>query len=121
MLRQLSILVLCVASLSACGTRSVHPPMADGGRALPHPARVAVMVLENRSYEQVIGSANAPYLNRLARHSALATRYYAITHPSLPNYIALTGGSVFGIKQNCAVCAGGARKTVGKSEPPGAT
>ena len=55
-------------------------------------------MLENRSYEQVIGSASAPYINGLAHRYALDTRDYAIAHPSLPNYIGLTGGSVFGIK-----------------------
>jgi phosphatidylinositol-3-phosphatase len=53
----------------------------------------------------VIGSRNAPYLNRLARRGALETRYYAITHPSLPNYIALTTGSTRGVRGNCSRCA----------------
>jgi hypothetical protein len=78
---------------------AVAPP-----RHFPHPRRVAVIVLENRSYEQVIGNRSAPYLNGLARRYALATRFYAITHPSLPNYIALTGGSTFEISQNCTRC-----------------
>ena len=29
---------------------------------------------------------------------------YAITHPSLPNYLALTGGSTFGIDSDCTDC-----------------
>jgi hypothetical protein len=70
----------------------------------PHPSRVALMVLENRSYGRVIGSAQAPYLNRLARSGALATRYYAITHPSLPNYMALTTGTTGEITGNCSSC-----------------
>jgi acid phosphatase len=37
------------------------------------PSRVAVLVLENRSYDQVIGNPEAPYLNGLARRYALAT------------------------------------------------
>jgi phosphatidylinositol-3-phosphatase len=79
---------------------------------LPQPPRVAVMVLENRSYSQVIGSPNAPYLNRLAGKNALATRYYAVAHPSLPNYIALTGGSTFDFKRNCASCSTSERNLV---------
>jgi acid phosphatase len=65
---------------------------------------LAVLVLENRSYEQVIGSAAAPFLNRLARRGTLATRYFALGHPSLPNYVALTGGSSNEILTNCARC-----------------
>ena len=106
MRRQLLALLVCVGTVPACGGASVPTRMADGGHSFPRPAHVAVMVLENRSYEQVIGSAHAPYINKLARRNALATRYYAIAHPSLPNYVALTGGSVFGIERNCSVCEG---------------
>jgi hypothetical protein len=66
---------------------------------------VAVLVVENRAYEQVIGNPTAPYLNRLAGNGALETRYYAITHPSLPNYVALTTGSTKGVHGNCAHCS----------------
>src|SRR3954453_340698 len=106
--------VVFVAALSACGTPSALPPRADAGRPFPHPARAAVLVLENRSYEQVIGSANAPYINGLARLNALAARYYAIARTSLLNYIALTGGSVFVIKHNCTVCDVDGRNIVGQ-------
>jgi hypothetical protein len=110
-----------MATLSACGTQVAGPQMAARGRPFPHPSRVAVMVLENRSYEQVIGSASAPYINGLARRNALATRYYAIAHPSLPNYIALTGGSVFGIERNCAACEVDGRNVVGQLDTAGRT
>jgi acid phosphatase len=74
--------------------------------------RIAVMVLENRSYEQIIGNPSAPYINSLARTGALATRYYAITHPSLPNYIAMTTGGHKGINTNCAACKAQGRSLV---------
>ena len=108
---------LSLLSLAACGTAAFSDPapMADHGRSMMHPSRVAVLVLENRSYEEVIGSPSAPYINRLARTGALATRYYAITHPSLPNYIALTGGAELGITNDCAVCeVTGDRNIVGQ-------
>jgi hypothetical protein len=96
--------------------------MADRGRPMTHPERTAVIVLENRSYEQVIGSASAPYINELASRNALATRYYGITHPSLPNYIALTGGSVFGINNDCAICeVEGEKNFVGQLDASGHT
>jgi hypothetical protein len=92
---------------------------APAARHFPHPRRVAVIVLENRSYEQVIGNRSAPYLNGLARRYALATRFYAITHPSLPNYIALTGGSKFEINQNCAHCDSPGPNVVGQLDRAG--
>jgi hypothetical protein len=69
------------------------------------PSHIAVVVMENQEYGDVIGSSSAPYINRLARTYALAAGSYAITHPSLPNYLALTGGSTFGISSDCTDCA----------------
>ncbi len=34
----------------------------------------------------------------------VATHYYAISHPSLPNYLAIIGGSTFGIRSDCTSC-----------------
>jgi hypothetical protein len=63
-----------------------------------------VIVLENREFGEVIGAADAPYLNRLASQGALVVNDHAITHPSLPNYLAMTGGSTFGISEDCTDC-----------------
>src|SRR5262245_43137837 len=59
----------------------------------PVPAfkHIFIIVLENKSYDRVEGNSNAPYLNTLAHQYGLATNYYAIRHPSLPNYLALIG------------------------------
>lgn len=51
-----------------------------------------MIVLENKSYADVIGNPAAPYLNSLAQQYALATNYFADTHPSLGNYFMLTVG-----------------------------
>ena len=56
--------------------------------------------MENKDYSSVIGSGAAPYINRLAHRYGLATDYSAISHPSLPNYIALTSGSTQGISDD---------------------
>lgn len=53
--------------------------------------------MENKSSDQVYGSPNAPYTNAVANSCGKATNFHAITHPSLPNYIALTSGSTQGI------------------------
>ena len=60
--------------------------------------------MENHEYADVIGQPGAPFINRLARTYALARQMYSITHPSLPNYLALTGGSTFGITSDCTSC-----------------
>jgi phospholipase C len=53
--------------------------------------------MENKSYDDVVGSAAAPFANRLAKACGLATDYHALTHPSLPNYIGATSGATHGI------------------------
>jgi hypothetical protein len=58
---------------------------------------VVWVVMENHAYGQIIGSADAPYINQLAREHGLASNFYAEGHPSLPNYIAMTSGSTQGI------------------------
>ena len=56
--------------------------------------------MENHGYGSLIGSSQAPYINQLANTYGLATNYFAVSHPSLPNYIALTSGSTQGISDN---------------------
>jgi hypothetical protein len=58
---------------------------------------VVWIVMENKSFAQVNGSADAPYINKLAGLCGEATNYNAITNPSLPNYIAMTSGSTQGV------------------------
>lgn len=55
-----------------------------------------VIMMENHSYDQIIGSPYTPYINQLANTYNLATNYFGTTHPSLPNYIATIAGSDFG-------------------------
>jgi len=47
-------------------------------------------------YRQIVGSADAPYLNSLIAQFGLATNYTGVTHPSEPNYFALFSGSTQG-------------------------
>ena len=49
---------------------------------------------ENSEYSSVVGSSQWPNLNSLIRNGALATHYYANTHPSIGNYLMLTTGKV---------------------------
>jgi phosphatidylinositol-3-phosphatase len=81
--------------------------------------RIAVLVLENRSWGQVIGNRSAPYLNSLAQRGALETRYYAITHPSLPNYVALTTGGHKSVNGDCGLCRSTSRSLANQLETAG--
>jgi hypothetical protein len=55
------------------------------------------IVMENHSYAEIIGASDAPYINQLVAQHGLATAFYAESHPSLPNYIAMTSGSTQGL------------------------
>lgn len=99
-------LVLCGLLLASCGSASIIPPTTytPTSNALPNFSHIFVIVMENNDYGNIIGSGDAPYINSLANSYGLATRYFAITHPSLPNYLALTGGSTFGVTTDCTDC-----------------
>ncbi|KJS53074.1 acid phosphatase [Streptomyces rubellomurinus subsp. indigoferus] len=75
---------------------------------LPTPDHVIVVVMENHSYSQIIGSSSAPYINNtLKAGGANLTQSYAITHPSEPNYYALFSGSTQGTTDDSCVVVGG--------------
>ncbi|HEX5941170.1 MAG TPA: alkaline phosphatase family protein [Anaerolineales bacterium] len=71
---------------------------------VPNFGHIAIIMFENKEFGSVIGNPLMPTYNRLAREYSLLTQYYAIQHPSLPNYIALMGGDTFGIDTNCNDC-----------------
>jgi hypothetical protein len=54
---------------------------------------IFVIMLENHSKSSVLGDANAPFINELAKRGAVAANYYGVTHPSEPNYVAAISGS----------------------------
>src|SRR5258708_4677667 len=61
---------------------------------LPTPDHIVIVMLENHSYNEIIGNTqNAPYLNSLAQQGAIMTNSFAVQHPSQPNYIELFSGS----------------------------
>ncbi len=67
---------------------------------IPRLDHIYVIMLENHSQSSIIGNQNAPYLNRLSQRFAMADRYYGVTHPSMPNYIASIAGDNFGIQDD---------------------
>ena len=86
---------LPVALLAALAVFATVAPTAGAAR-VPRLKHVWVFVLENHSYNEIIGNPDVPFLNRLAHRHGVATNYYAVAHPSLPNYLAMISGSVHG-------------------------
>jgi acid phosphatase len=89
-------------------------PGAAGARGgVPAFAHVVVIVFENKERSSILGNSSAPTFNRLAEEYATLGRYYAVAHPSLPNYLALVSGSTHGITTNCTTCLVAGRSLAG--------
>ena len=71
---------------------------------IPSFDHIFVIIMENHSFAQIIGATDAPYTNELVATYGLAANYTAVAHPSLPNYLALTGGDTFGVTTDCTDC-----------------
>ena len=90
------------AAMPAAGVGSVGHARAVGPcRGLVPPVRyrhIIWILFENQSYDGVIGNrASLPYTNTLANTCGLATNYFGVGDPSLPNYIAMTSGGTQGV------------------------
>ncbi len=113
MSERVSAVALALGLLFAAGC--AHASSTHSGAALAVPAaaqlahskasHVLVLPMENEENASVVGSSQAPYTNALIRRYGLATQSFAITHPSLPNYLALTSGSAQGISSDCTECS----------------
>lgn len=129
---RLCIILLLVLVLLACTTSTPFPPTAmvrpsetatpfrlqtppatvvSTASPMPIPTplvppfeHIVLIVFENKEFGTVIGNDDMPTFNRLAQEYTLLTQFYAIMHPSLPNYIALIGGDTFGITSDCNDC-----------------
>ena len=133
LLRTRTLLVLVLAAtLAGCSARPIAataiaeppaPPRQAGpaNEAIPRFTHVFTIVLENHDYEQVVGSKRMPFFNSLAQQYGLATNYHGVFHPSLPNYLALTGGSTFGIASDCEDCFVNAPNIADQVEASGRT
>ena len=94
---------------TACGTLAVAVVLMAGAPAspaLPRPAHIVIVVEENKLYSRIIGNPEAPYINSLASRGAVFANYFALTHPSQPNYLALFSGSTQGVSTNGSPASG---------------
>ena len=76
-------------SPTATPTPTMTPPA--------NPPHIMLIVEENRSYGDIIGSSSAPYINTLASEYASATNWYSVEHTSEYDYVDLISGSNQGL------------------------
>ncbi len=61
---------------------------------------VFLIMMENQTSTDILGNASAPFINAYARQVNRATNYFAVGHPSAPNYLEIVGGSNFGVSND---------------------
>jgi|SRR5689334_13200347 len=94
----------------AAAAASASEP-CTGGPAPAHYAHVVVVVMENKRFDQVVGSSDAPWFSERARQCGVVTHYAQNASPSRPNYIAMTSGTLSG-------CAGSDDDPGDSCQPP---
>jgi hypothetical protein len=109
--------------LVACGSASAWrpPARAPASVRVPDFTHVVVVVFENHEATAIAGNPDAPTFNALGDRYASLTNYDGVTHPSLPNYLALVSGSTHGITSDCTDCIVAARSLADALEAAGRT
>ena len=123
------------ASASASASASTYPNAPPVGSTTAStndrtPTKALVIVAENHSQRAAL--EQMPYLAGLAAEFGRTTDYRAVAHPSLPNYLAVAGGSTFGVSDDASpsshpieqasvfdavIGAGGTAKTYAEAMP----
>jgi acid phosphatase len=93
-------------AIAGIGVLAVLSGAAAPAAGLPRPDHVVIVIEENRSPSSVIGNASAPYINSLKDRGAIFTSFYALVHPSQPNYLVIFSGSTQGVTNDSAPPAG---------------
>jgi Phospholipase C len=92
------------AQQSIAVTTATAAPQVAPVVKVPGFDHIVLIMLENEYLQDVIGDAQMPHLNALAKQNVLLSNYFAIGHPSLPNYLALVSGSSQNIASDCLNC-----------------
>jgi acid phosphatase len=92
-----SAVTAATGSTPSTGATTATPSTTSTGAARK-PSKLLVVVLENHAPDSV--EREMPTLTALGRQYGRATQYYALTHPSLGNYLAIAGGTTFGVEDD---------------------
>ena len=88
-----------LAGILSAGPASARPASRDL-RVARHRAPVVVVVFENHEYGSIMHARSAGYFRSFARRGRLFTRFHALHHPSLPNYLEMTSGQTNGCRSD---------------------
>ena len=82
------------ATVAATSSFANTGPVPTGVPRLEH---IFVIMMENHGYAEIANNPNSPFINKYMKSSNLATNYFGVAHPSLTNYLEITGGSNFNV------------------------
>ncbi len=86
------ILIASVVALSFTGVASAQQAASNSPTSVPRLQHIFVILFENHSYADLMYENDVPYIHYLARTYGLATQYYGVTHPTVPNRVGLWSG-----------------------------
>ena len=93
-----------LTAVGVASTVAAHPagsaPSAAAAAGLPAYDHIVLVTEENKYYDDIVGSSNAPYINSLITQGASFTNFHGTTHPSQGNYVALFSGSLQGVNSD---------------------
>ena len=84
-----------VLASALCFSSFTYAAKVQKTDAAPSFKKVFIIVLENTDYEEAI---QQPFLKQLSQEGVNLSNFYAESHPSQGNYIAMTAGSLHGVK-----------------------
>jgi phosphatidylinositol-3-phosphatase len=90
---------------SSSGAATATGPCGSRAGAPAHVSHVIWIWFENHAAGEIVDNPAAPRATLLAHDCGFAEQYYAVAHPSLPNYLAATSGSTQGVRDDGAPSA----------------
>jgi phosphatidylinositol-3-phosphatase len=92
--------ILAFATSLALATGVAHAADNDDHGAFGRLDHVFLIIMENQTNTDILGNPNLPFINSYVNIANHATNYFAVGHPSAPNYLEIIGGSNFGLKND---------------------
>src|SRR5450432_4207119 len=94
--------LVALALAGSTGATTASGPCGFQAGAPAHVSHVIWIWFENHAAGEIVDNRAAPRTTKLADECGFAERYYAVAHPSLPNYLAATSGSTQGVSDDGA-------------------
>lgn len=92
----LAVMIAVTLANNTARAAEGNVPQSQFG-ALDH---VFLIIMENQTDSDILLNMNAPFINAYAKAVNHAINYFAVGHPSLPNYLEIVGGSNFGVSND---------------------